>query len=167
MKLKIFILILILTLSFDLSAQEKYKISENFKDLSFNEFVIRVESTFNIKFFFNEKWVTNLLISDYPECQTISCLLDNVFRGTSLHYIIEESGNIVITKNYAIKISNTPVESDTKFLPLLIMVTIAKIRRCQETHQLKSEILLKKIIPVMSFSPAISMIEIQKRLFQG
>jgi len=117
MKLKIYILILILTLTFDLSAQDKYKISENFKDLSFNEFVIRVESTYDIKFFYNDKWVTNFKIGDYPECHTISCLLDNVFRGTSLHYIIEESGNIVITKNYAVKILNTPVESDTKFLP--------------------------------------------------
>jgi hypothetical protein len=117
MKLKIHILILILSFTFNLGAQEKYKISGNYKDLSFKDFVTIAESIFDVKFFYKNEWLNNLKLGDYADCTTISCVLDNLFRGTTLHYIIEESGNIVITNNYAVKVSNTPVEKNNKFLP--------------------------------------------------
>jgi hypothetical protein len=117
MKLKIHILILILSLSFDLGAQEKYKISTNYKDLSFTDFVTKAESLFAVKFFYKDEWVNDLKLGDYPDCTTLSCIMDNLLRGTSLYYYIDEFGNTVITKNYAVRVSDTPVEKDNKFLP--------------------------------------------------
>jgi CarboxypepD_reg-like domain/TonB-dependent Receptor Plug Domain len=117
MKSKIQILILLMFLSLNLGAQEKYKISVNFKDLSFKEFVSRTEKLFHVKFFYKDEWLSNLKLGDYSDCTTLSCLLDNLFRGTSLYYIIEESGNIVITNRYAIKISAAPVKKEDNFLP--------------------------------------------------
>jgi hypothetical protein len=116
-KLKFQILILILSLTFNLKAQEKYNISGNYKDLLFNDFVARVESAFHVKFFYKDKWVKELKLGDYSNCTTLSCLLDSIFRGTSLHYFIEESGNIVITNNYAVKVSVAPIGQDKIFLP--------------------------------------------------
>ena len=117
MKLKIQILILILTLTSSLAAQEKYKITWNYKDLSFKEFVTKAESAFNVKFYYKDEWVSNLKLSDYPDCTTLPCVLDYLLRGTTLYYFIDESGSIVITKNYAVKLSDEPVEKDNNFIP--------------------------------------------------
>ncbi len=117
MKLKFPILILILSLSLNLGAQEKYRILSNFKGLKFKEFAARTEKLFAIKFFYKDEWVSSLKIGDYSDCQTLSCVMDNLFKGTSLYYIIEESGNIVITDKYAIKVSVTPIVKDNNFLP--------------------------------------------------
>ncbi len=118
MKSKVLTLLLLLSfLTCQLVAQEKYKMTFNPKDLTFKEFVARIEKLLPVKFFYDEKWVKDIKIGDYPECATLDCVLDNVFKETSIHYIIEESGNIVLTKNYAVRITDTPVSKDSKFLP--------------------------------------------------
>ena len=117
MRSKIPILILLLFLSDSLCAQEKYVLPVDFKGLTFKEFTVRAEKLLPVKFFYKDEWVYNLKIGDYSNCSTLSCVLDNLFKGTSLFYIIEESGNIVITNNYAIKVSDIPLEKNNKFLP--------------------------------------------------
>jgi hypothetical protein len=117
MKLKIHILFLILSLTFNLGAQEKYKISWEYKDLPFKEFVTRAEDQFAIKFFYKDEWVNNLKLGDYPGCMTLTCVLDNLMKGTPLFYFIVDSGNIVFTYNYAVKVSDALIEKDNKFLP--------------------------------------------------
>jgi hypothetical protein len=117
MRSKISILILLLFLPEGLWAQEKYMLPMDFKDLTFKEFTARTEKLFPIRFFYKDEWVHNLKIGEYSNCSTLSCVLDNLFKGTSLYYIIEESGNIVITNNYAIKVSDIPLEKNNKFLP--------------------------------------------------
>ena len=57
MKLKIHILVIILSLPVNLGAQEKYRLTSNYKDISFLDFVTRVESVLPVKFFFREDWV--------------------------------------------------------------------------------------------------------------
>jgi CarboxypepD_reg-like domain/TonB-dependent Receptor Plug Domain len=116
MRSKIHILILLLFLSDSLCAQEKYLLPENLKGLTFKEFTIRTEKLLPVKFFYKDEWIHNLKIGDYSNCSTLSCILDNLFTGTSLFYIIEESGNVVITNNYAIKVSEIPLEKNDKFL---------------------------------------------------
>ncbi|MEI8225867.1 MAG: TonB-dependent receptor [Bacteroidota bacterium] len=117
MKLKIHILILILTLTCNLEAQEKYKISWDYKDLSFKEFVTRTESLFAVKFFYKDEWVNDLKLADYPGCMSLPCVMENLLRGTSLYYYIDDSGNIVITRNYTVKISNASIEKENNFIP--------------------------------------------------
>jgi hypothetical protein len=117
MKLKILILILTLTLTCNLVAQEKYEISWNYKDLSFKEFVTKSESLLGVKFYYKDEWVSSLKLSGYSDCTALSCVLDNLFRGTALYYFIDDSGKIIITKNFTVKLSDTPVEKDNKFIP--------------------------------------------------
>jgi CarboxypepD_reg-like domain/TonB-dependent Receptor Plug Domain len=116
MRSKIRILILLFFLSGSLYAQEKYVLQEDFKGLTFKEFTSRTEKLLPVKFFYKDEWVRDLKIGDYPNCSSLSCVLDNLLKGTSLFYIIEESGNIVITRNYAIKVSDAPLEKKDKFL---------------------------------------------------
>ena len=117
MKPKIYIIILILCLSFNLAAQEKYKISSNFKDVPFKDFVSGVESILPVKFFYMDEWVKDLKLGDYPDCTSLSCVMDNLLRGTTLYYYIDRFGNVVITNNYAVKVTATTVEKNNKFLP--------------------------------------------------
>ncbi len=117
MKVRYLFLLSLLFLVPDLEAQEQYMLSESYSNLSFYDFVIKAEKSFDIKFFYRKDWVKDLKVGDYPQCTTLSCLLTNLFQGTSLHFLIEESGNIVITNNYAIKVTSVPVEKDAVFLP--------------------------------------------------
>jgi hypothetical protein len=95
-----------------LDGQEKYKISPDFKDISFKEFVNRTERVLPVKFFYKDAWVKDLKLADYPDCTTLSCILDHLFKGTSLHYLIEVSGNIVITNTYSIKVSDIQIDKE-------------------------------------------------------
>jgi hypothetical protein len=117
MKSKIPILILTLFFSLGLEAQEKYRIPSDFKNLSFKEFTLKAEKLFSVKFFYRDEWVSRLNTGELSDCSTLSCVLDNLFKGTTLYYIIEESGNIVITNRFAIKVSVAPSEKDNSFLP--------------------------------------------------
>ncbi len=117
MKLKIYIILLILFLPVTLGAQEKFRISSDLKDLSFKEFVSATEKLFHVKFFYKDEWVRGLKTGDFSDCSTLSCVLDNLFKGTTLYFIIEESGNIVITNRFAIKVSVAPTEKSNNFLP--------------------------------------------------
>ena len=104
-------------LSVNLGAQEKYRITSNYKDISFIDFVTRVESILPVKFFYRDDWVKDLKLGDYQSCTTLSCVLDNLLKGTSLYYYIDDFGNVVITNNYAVKVSKTVEDKNSKFLP--------------------------------------------------
>lgn len=117
MKFKIQILILLLTLTCQLKAQEKYQMPDDYKGLTFKEFVTRAEDLLKVKFFYRDEWINDLKLSEYQGCSTLPCILDNLLRGKELFYYIDDSGNIVITRNFAVKISNAPKENETNFIP--------------------------------------------------
>jgi hypothetical protein len=117
MKLKIPFFFLLLSLTISLGAQEKYSLSSNYKDISFSDFVTKVENILPVKFYYVDDWIKDLKIGDYPECTTLQCIMDNVLKGTTLYYYIDDSGNVVLTNNYAVKVTNTPVEKNSKYLP--------------------------------------------------
>lgn len=117
MKLKIPILILIFFLSLNLTAQEKYKLSSDFKGLSFPEFAAKVESILPVRFFYMEEWVKDVKLGSYPECTSLECIMDNLIKGTTLYYYIDSFGDVIITNNYALKVNANPAEKNNKFLP--------------------------------------------------
>jgi hypothetical protein len=117
MKLKIALLILVLSMSLKLGAQEKYKLANDFKGMSFIDFASRVESTLPVKFYYLDDWVSDLVLGDYPNCNSLSCIMDNLLTGKSLYYYIDTYGNVVLTSNYAVKVRSAGAEKDSKFLP--------------------------------------------------
>lgn len=117
MKLYFRVLILLLLLAGKLGAQEKYNLSGDFTNMTFREFAAKTEKLLPVKFFYKNEWVADLRITQNPDCSNLSCFLDNLFKGASLYYIIEESGNIVITSRFAVKVSAQPSEKGNKFLP--------------------------------------------------
>jgi hypothetical protein len=117
MKIRFLFIILIFSFTPNLKGQKQYDINWNYQNLSFKEFVIKAESQIHIKIFYKEKWVDKLKFSDYKGCNTLSCILDNLFKGTTLHYFISESGNVVITENYSIRALNAPPEIKENIIP--------------------------------------------------
>ncbi len=114
---KISVLIFLCILTINLGAQERYTISGEFEDLSFADFVKRTEGMLPVKFFYREEWVHDLRVNGLSGCKTLLCFLDSLFNGTSLHYFMEESGNIIITDKYAVKVEFSPAETGQDFLP--------------------------------------------------
>jgi len=117
MRIKILILILTLLFSSHLVAQDKYIIDWEFKDLTFKEFVLKAEEQLKVKFFYKNEWVADLKLSDYPAANNLTSILDNLFSGTSLYYFIDDAGNVVMTNNFAVKVTDKTVEKDNKFIP--------------------------------------------------
>jgi hypothetical protein len=109
--------LLFLTLSIMAKAQDKKWMPSDYKDLPFKEFVAETESLLKVNFFFKDEWVTELKMGDYPNSYTLPDVLDNLLRGTSIYYYIDRFGNVVLTKNYSVKISNKSLESETNFIP--------------------------------------------------
>lgn len=103
MKLKITFLILSLGFSCLIHSQEDMEITWDYRNMSFHEFVSNAENVYNLRFFFREEWVADLKPGDFPGISSLTDLLDNLFRDRSLFYYIDESRNVVITKNFAVK----------------------------------------------------------------
>jgi len=132
MRFKIHLLILILTCTCTLKAQEKYTITWDNKNLSFKEFVIKAEKQFNIKFLYKEEWVKDLKSGDYSGCTTLSCVLDNLFKNTSLYYFIDDSENVVITKDYSLNFLSDTKENAEVLKPMIDQVDNRKDQQIEE-----------------------------------
>ena len=117
-KLGIYLLVFIIIVPCALFAQEKYTIHRDYKDLSFKEFAVKVESQNDIKFLYKEEWVKDLKLGDYSGCITLSCVLDNLFRGTSLCFFIDDSENVIITKDFVINTSNEVIKNEKLLKPV-------------------------------------------------
>lgn len=116
MKLKVSLLILSLFLSYLLHAQDDLKITWDYKDLSFNEFVVKAETSLNLRFFFRDDWVKDLRPRDYPGISSLTEFLDLIFRDKSLFYYVDESRNVVVTRNFAVKVSRVTESGDQNYL---------------------------------------------------
>jgi hypothetical protein len=116
MKYKILTLFLLSFVFSALDAQKEFKITWNYNNQSFSDFVSKAESLYGLRFFYKEEWVNDLRPGNYPGSNLISELLDKMFRGKSLYYFIDRSGNIIITKDFAVRISNVPAVKDQNFM---------------------------------------------------
>jgi hypothetical protein len=121
MKLKIhlFILLLSFSLSFStfLDAQEKYVIPWDYNGLSFKEFTIKMESIFSIKFLYKDEWIKDLKLVNYQGCNTLPCVLDNLFKNAGLYYYIDDDENILITKDFAVNVSDETTDIKNNLKP--------------------------------------------------
>ena len=117
MKFKIILLIFSFYCTSILKAQEKNIINWDYKGQPFTEFVLKAKSQLNIKFFYKDEWVKDLILGDYAGNNTLQDILNNLLRGKSLFYFIDEAGNVVITRNWAVKISDKVNNEGVKFIP--------------------------------------------------
>lgn len=104
MKQKIFFLALALLVSGLLTAQVDRRITWDYSGQSFGEFVATAENKLDLKFFFRDEWVAGIRPGLYPGKESLGDLLDNMFRDKSLFWFIDEWGNVIITRNFAVRL---------------------------------------------------------------
>ncbi len=117
MKLKIFPLLFLFCFSTIIKAQEQYVVSWDYRDLSFKDFISKAQPLLNVKFFYKDEWVTDLKMGDYGKDKSLQEILNYLLAGKSLFFYIDETGNVVLTKNYAVKVAGNPMRGDSAFIP--------------------------------------------------
>jgi len=117
MRLKVLILLFLLYISCKLDAQVAVRITWNYSNLSFGEFVSKAEEINHLRFYYRDEWISGLKLGEYQEGILITDLLDNLFKGQPLYYFIDESGNVVITRDFAVKGLENKQEAGQNFIP--------------------------------------------------
>jgi len=109
----IIILVFILT-EFHLNCQEKYLIDWDYEGQTFQEFAAQTELKYPLRFFYRDEWVRNLTLGRYENRHYLGEILDTLFNGLSLYYYFDNSGNIILTRYFAIKpVVEKPAEGMT------------------------------------------------------
>jgi Carboxypeptidase regulatory-like domain/TonB-dependent Receptor Plug Domain len=93
-----------LLLPFFSKAQDREKkISGVFQGFSFPQLVAKMEAASGFTFYYDPAELDSLSITITVERATIPELLDQVFRGTDLHYAVDSTGRVFVTKQVAIR----------------------------------------------------------------
>lgn len=117
MRLKLLLLILWLQIQLNVFAQEKHEIVWDYSNQSFSEFAESAGKNLNLKFFFRDEWVSDLRPGNF-RAGDLESLLDNLFRDRSLYYYIDGYGNVVITKNFRVKATESSgAAENTGYIP--------------------------------------------------
>jgi len=78
-------------------SQSEMRISGDFKQLTFTQFVGALEERTDYRFYFNPSWVDSSSVNISASEKTISELLDDVLSETELKYAITETHQVYIT----------------------------------------------------------------------
>lgn len=101
----------------NLSGQEGLRITWDYSSQSFNEFVRSAERNLNVKFFYQDEWVKDIKPGEFQGAETITGLFERLFNGRSLFWYADDSGNIIITRNFSVKVGGRPEGVDKNFIP--------------------------------------------------
>ncbi|MDP4222900.1 MAG: TonB-dependent receptor [Bacteroidota bacterium] len=97
--------------------QEKYLVDWEYAGQSFDAFVRKAESQFPVRFFYDSEWVRELTIGNYGENLMLTQILDTLFAGKSIYWYGPAKGNIVLTKNFAIKLTKESPAEERTYIP--------------------------------------------------
>lgn len=98
-------------------SQEEFVIDWDFNGQSFEDFVLKAESRFPVKFFYNDEWVKSLTLGRYGDRPVLKEVLDTLFNGNSIYYYTSKSGNIILTKGFAIKTAEEKMAGSSSYIP--------------------------------------------------
>jgi hypothetical protein len=93
------------------------RVTWDYTGQSFNEFVLKTENQYPVKFFYREEWIKDLKLQNRGDRVPLSVILDNLFIGKNIYYNIDNYGNIILTKDYKIKIISSGSAKDDKYIP--------------------------------------------------
>lgn len=117
MRNRLTILMVLFTVSRAVFAQNDIIINWNAAGQSFDEFVSKAESSGTVKFFYNEEWMKDIKLGDYGQGKNLTQVLDTLFKGRSIYYYNQGSGNIIITKYFAIKPVKELKSANQSYIP--------------------------------------------------
>jgi hypothetical protein len=117
MKSHVILVLLILLISPVARSQEKYVVGWEYYGQSFQDFVARSESEFHVRFFYNEEWTKNIRLGNYGGKRFLNEILDTLYKGTSIYWYNAGPGNIMLTKDFAIKPLREAQNGKTIYVP--------------------------------------------------
>ena len=95
--------VLLLSTSQNSFCQEKKNISGNFQGYSFTRLIDQLESSTGYTFYFDPAETDSLLINIQVTNVSLKQLLDQVFKGSRLHYAIDDKGRVFVTSRTTIR----------------------------------------------------------------
>lgn len=116
MSARILILSIFLHAVSALQAQQSYPVEWIYKGQSFQEFVERAESVYPLKFFYEDEWVNDIILEEYQGKRMLDEILDIICSERGLNYYSSGQGNIILTKDYEIKILKDKSSGIGKYL---------------------------------------------------
>ena len=108
LSLLILITILLLSTSQNIFCQEKRNISGSFQGYTFTRLVEQLEPSTGYTFYFDPAETDSLLINIQVTNVSLRQLLDQVFKGTRLHYAIDDKGRVFVTNRTTIRTALPP-----------------------------------------------------------
>jgi outer membrane receptor for ferrienterochelin and colicin len=94
-----------------------YKIFWKYEGQSFKEFADSAESHYKISFYYKSEWINNIRIGKYKESIGLSDLLGKTFNGTRIYYFIDDKGNIILSRDYKIKTTESVIIKGESYIP--------------------------------------------------
>jgi len=98
--MKFFAIYILVFFSFlsDLSGQEKdnIQISGSFRNLTFQEFVTRLEKEYPVHFYFEEKWVGSFVVNLDAKNLSVPEVMNKLLVSTKLDYVYQPPGSVFI-----------------------------------------------------------------------
>jgi hypothetical protein len=118
MKLRILASVLVFLIPVMLPGQDKeYPVTWIYKGQTFKDFVIKAESIYNLKFFYDEEWVSEIKLQDYGDSVTVTRVLDRFLSAQNIYYFINNHGNIIVTKGFMVKRIESVPDDEVRYIP--------------------------------------------------
>ena len=101
--ISLFFSFVLLLFSFNSFAQQNDNlVTGNFQNVTFNEFVQKVEAQTNYHFYYEPSQFDSTTITISVKNAHLPSILDKIFSNTQLHYTIDKDNNIFITKGFTL-----------------------------------------------------------------
>ncbi|HVN58657.1 MAG TPA: TonB-dependent receptor [Bacteroidales bacterium] len=113
---RLFVFILAMVLCLKAASQEDITISWNYGGLTFKEFAAKARVQNNLRFFYRDEWVKDIRTGSFNGPVSLSELLNGLLPEKSLYFFNDGKGNIIITRNFAIKVPGRNDTKDRKYL---------------------------------------------------
>ncbi len=112
------VLILSLALSYLTAAQSgELRVTWNYGGTTFEEFVSQAESHLHVRFYYKDEWKKGLVMPDMGKEPRLDDLLTLLFADKAIFFFIDETGNITLTKGFAVRSFASDTRPSENWLP--------------------------------------------------
>ena len=95
----VFIIFCFISIVQSRAQSDSVKINYSGSNVAFSKFIEEIESTNNIKFYYDPQWVDSLFVSANFNNISIGQALRQILINRNLHYYLDSRGNIIITES--------------------------------------------------------------------
>ncbi len=94
------------------------RVTWNYEGSTFEDFVAQAEVHLQIRFYYRDEWTEGLRMPDSGKEPLLSDLLRRLFAGKAIYYFTDDRGNIILTKDFAVRSFATGAMTSESWLPL-------------------------------------------------